>query len=233
MFRVESPGGSAVASEVIRREVIRAKKAGKPVVVSMANVAASGGYWISADADAVVAQPGTVTGSIGVVSGKLATREAWSKAGITFDHVGFGDHSTYSLNHDPFSESERDRLETSLDTIYDDFTDLVASGRDLAKGRVEEIARGRVWTGTMAKEIGLVDELGGLSVAIEQAKKAAQIEAGDKIKLVSYPKKERRFPPVSRESSEPIRDLAAALQAMFHRLNVADIQVRMPDITFQ
>lgn len=229
VFRVDSPGGSAVGSEVVRREVVRARESGIPVVVSMSNVAGSGGYWISANADKIVAQPGTITGSIGVVGGKLANREAWAKAGITFDHVGFGENATFSLSQDRYTDSERARHTASLDTIYRDFTELVAEGRQLDLDHVHSVAKGRVWTGTQAKEKGLVDELGGLETAVSLAKQAAGIAADEPVSLVGFPKKKRPFPPERKESSEPIHQAFALLTGSLRNVIPAGIQLRMPD----
>jgi protease-4 len=209
VFRVDSPGGSAIASEVVRHEVARATKAGKPVVVSMGNVAASGGYWVSASASHIVAQPGTVTGSIGVVSGKLATRDAWAKAGITFDEIGFGEMAGYTSALEPYTDSERQKLDQQLDTIYGEFLTMVSAGRNLSRDRVAEIAKGRVWTGSQAQEIGLVDSLGGLDTAIAEAKKAAQI-VGD-CKIRPFPKKKILPLPDGGENSDPSVDELAAV----------------------
>ena len=168
IFRVDSPGGSAVASEVVRHEVARAIAAGIPVVVSMGDVAGSGGYWVSASASHVVAQPGTITGSIGVVSGKMVTADAWAKVGVTFDQLGFGQNSGFTSSATSYSEAERAKLDDQLDRIYEEFIDLVATSRDMSPERVDEIARGRVWTGAQGLDLGLVDSLGGLTEAVDQ-----------------------------------------------------------------
>jgi protease-4 len=178
VFRVDSRGGSAVASEVIRRETVRARQAGKPVVVSMANVAGSGGYWISAAANRIVAQPGTVTGSIGVVAGKLATREAWHRIGVNWEELHLGQNATFGVPDDPYTDSERERLKTTLDSIYEEFKSLVAEGRSLDPAAVEQLARGRIWTGAQALELGLVDALGGAHRALELAREMAGIAPG-------------------------------------------------------
>jgi protease-4 len=173
VLRVNSPGGSYVASDTIWREVVRARTAGKPVVVSMGDVAASGGYFISMAADAIVAQPGTVTGSIGVLSGKPVVSDALSRIGVTTDSVLEGAHSAmFSTNH-PFTEDEWALVNNWLDHIYADFTGKVAQGRGLSAERVHELARGRVWTGADAKDNGLVDELGGLDRAAAIARSRA------------------------------------------------------------
>lgn len=204
VFRVDSPGGSAVASEVVSHEVERARAAGKPVVVSMGSVAGSGGYWISAPANRIVAQPGTITGSIGVVWGKLATRAAWARLGITFDQVALGRNATFSTGQDLYTESERQRLEVIIDDIYDTFVDHVASHRGLSVEQTREIAKGRIWTGAEGLDNGLVDELGGLETAISVVKAEAGIAPEDDVRIVVVPR-ERTIPlPKRREGSEPV-----------------------------
>lgn len=188
LFRVSSPGGSAVASDTIWREVVLAKKAGKPVIVSMGDVAASGGYWVSMHADRIVAQPGTITGSIGVLAGKMVTPAMWEKVGLTFDQVELGANANMWNASRSFSPSEWARFNAWLDRIYEDFTSRVAEGRSLPKERVLEIAKGRVWSGEDAKAIGLVDELGGYATALRLAKEAAKIPADEKVKVAVFPK---------------------------------------------
>jgi protease-4 len=230
VFRVDSPGGSAVASEVVSHEVSRAIESGKPVVVSMANVAGSGGYWISVEASRIVAEPGTVTGSIGVVWGKLSTREAWRRLGITFDQVALGQNATFDAPQDVFSESERARLTGLIEDIYDNFVAGVAAGRGLTPEAVEKIAKGRIWTGTQALEHGLVDELGGLETAIASAKGLAGIDPGDGVRLVVFPR-ERSLPvPESKEGSDPIDSMVGPLLAAMSSVRDAHAgaQARMP-----
>ena len=187
VFRVDSPGGSYVASDTIWREVARARKAGKPVVVSMGDVAASGGYFVAMNADRIVAQPATITGSIGVLAGKLVTPAMWEKVGITFDQVETGANANFWNTSRSFSEAEWARFNAWLDRVYDDFTTKVAEGRKLPKEKVLEIAKGRVWTGEDAKARGLVDELGGLGTAVRAAREVAKIPAGDSVRLVEFP----------------------------------------------
>ena len=193
LFRVSSPGGSYVASDTIWREVVLAKKAGKPVIVSMGDVAASGGYFVSIPADKIVAQPGTITGSIGVLAGKMVTPGMWEKVGLTFDQVEIGANANMWNASRSFSPSEWARFNAWLDRIYDDFTTKVAEGRRLPKERVLEIAKGRVWTGEDAKALGLVDELGGYPTALRLAKEAAKIPAGEKVRVAVFPKERNPF----------------------------------------
>ncbi|MCH8029454.1 MAG: signal peptide peptidase SppA [Candidatus Dadabacteria bacterium] len=210
IFRVDTPGGSAVASDSIWRETERAKKMGKPVIVSMGNVAGSGGYWVSMNADKIVAHPGTITGSIGVLGGKMLMREFWERLGVTWDEVHSSTNSTMWSSNTDFSKLEWAKFQSWLDGIYDEFTTKVAEGRGLSKEKVLEIAKGRIWSGEDAKLNGLVDELGGLSKAIELAKRSSGIPADQSIRLKLFPKRRtlteslvQRFLGGEEESSEP------------------------------
>ena len=209
VLRVNSPGGSYVASDSIWREVVRARNAGKPVVVSMSDVAASGGYFISMAADAIVAQPGTVTGSIGVFSGKPVVSEMLGKAGVSTDSVVLGKHAAMFSTSKPFSADEWQIVDAWLDHIYADFTGKVAAGRGLSAERVHELARGRVWTGADAHERKLVDELGGVEDAADIARRRAGLPPT--APLVHYP----RIGPLDRlrpaTNSEDRRAAAAAV----------------------
>jgi protease IV len=235
VFRVDSPGGSAVASEVVGHEVARARSEGKPVVVSMGNVAGSGGYWISAGADKIVAQPGTITGSIGVVAGKLANREAWRRLGITFDQIPFGQNATYGVTQDVLSDTERERRTAIIDDIYDQFVQRVATGRNLQAAQVEEIARGRIWTGAQARDNGLVDVLGGLNTAIDLAKEAAGVTVDEDVRLTVLPRKRTLPTPEGKEGSDPIHQLGAALFEVMSGLGAtaSAVQARMPWVTIR
>jgi protease IV len=186
VLRVNSPGGSYVASDAIWREVVRARNAGKPVVASMSDVAASGGYFISMAADAIVAQPGTVTGSIGVISGKPVVSDMLGKAGVSTDSVVLGDHAAMFSLSKPFTSDEWQIVDSWLDRIYADFTGKVAASRGLSAERVHELARGRVWTGADAHERKLVDEMGGLEEAADIARSKAGLPAT--APLVHYPR---------------------------------------------
>jgi protease-4 len=180
VLRVNSPGGSYTASDVIWREVVKLRAAGKPVIVSMGDVAASGGYFIAAPADVIVAQPGTITGSIGVFMGKPVLRELFGRAGVATDTIADGagaEVATMFSSSRPFSEVEWARINEWLDAVYADFTQKVADGRRLPVERVHELARGRVWTGADAIGNGLADEAGGLREAIAIARKRAGLPA--------------------------------------------------------
>lgn len=187
IFRVDSPGGSVVASETIWREVMRARQAKKPVIVSMSSLAASGGYYVAMGADRIIAQPGTITGSIGVFTGKMYTRALWEKLGVSFDAVQTGPNAGMYDGYSDFTPEQWAVVRGSLDRIYANFTRKVAEGRKLPLARVEDIARGRVWSGEDALARGLVDELGGFPAAIRAAKKLANIPEKDDIELRVYP----------------------------------------------
>lgn len=185
VFRVNSPGGSYVASDSIAREVALCRQAGKPVVVSMGAVAASGGYFVAAGADAIVAQPTTITGSIGVLSGKPVLGEALARAGVSHDRVETGPATRMMSLLEGFSTDQQAKLDALLDAIYDDFVGKVAAGRGLSREAVHEVARGRIWTGADAAERGLVDTLGGIFVAARLARQQAGLRSD--AALVRYP----------------------------------------------
>ena len=187
LFRVDSPGGSYVASDTVHREVRRAREEGKPVIVSMGNVAASGGYFVSMAADKIVAHPGTVTGSIGVVAGKFVLSGLWEEIGLSWDQVQAGENAgIWSQNRD-FSDAQWQRLQGSLDRIYEDFRGKVAEGRGLSDEETRAAAKGQVWTGVDARRLGLVDELGGFYRAVDLAKEAAGIAAETEVDLQVFP----------------------------------------------
>jgi protease-4 len=177
VLHVDSPGGSAVASDTIWREVCRVRDAGKPVVVAMGEAAASGGYYISCPADVIVALPSTLTGSIGVFGGKMVVRELFERLGLSTGTVSHGQRSLMFSPRRGFSDDERERLAASMDAIYDDFVGKVATGRGRPVAEIEGIARGRVWTGSDALGIGLVDALGGLRDAVRIARSRAGLPA--------------------------------------------------------
>jgi protease-4 len=201
VLRVDSPGGSYVASDAIWRTTRLARKAGKPLVVSMGGLAASGGYFISMDADRIVAQPGTLTGSIGVFGGKVVTAGLLDRVGIGHDAVTAGEHARIHSPRVPFDAADRAMLVTWLDRVYDDFTAKVAAGRGLTREAVHEVARGRVWTGADAAERGLVDTLGGLDDAVRIARAEAGLPADAPVRV--FPQVtllERVMPPTSSEA---------------------------------
>src|SRR5262249_2183183 len=232
LLRVDSPGGSAIASDQILDAVKKARAKGKPVVVSMGSVAASGGYYISLGADRIVAEPGTLTGSIGVLWGKFAVGKTLEKVGLEARELGVGKNALFLSGIAPWDQNQMAKVNEQADIVYADFTSKVAEGRKLPIERVREIARGRVWTGADAKERGLVDELGGFWLAVDDVKKLAGIDPGTRVRFKSYPSPQGLFDRVSRVldtssasmkalqglnavlGSESIRSLFSALRAM-------------------
>ncbi len=189
LFRVDSPGGSHVASDTIWREIVRARQGGKPVIVSMGNVAGSGGYYISMAADGIVAQPGSLTGSIGVFAGKMVTTSFWEKVGVSWDEVHTSENADLWSWTTDYNARQWGRVQGILDRIYGDFTEKAAAGRRIPVEKVLEAAKGRVWTGEDAKALGLVDELGGFSTALRMAREAAGIPPGKGIRLKIFPER--------------------------------------------
>lgn len=217
VLRVDSPGGSVTASETIWRAVTKARGRGKPVVASMGAVAASGGYYISTGADAIVANPGTITGSIGVVTGKLIARDLKERLGVGSDAVRTNANAdAWSINA-PFTPEQHAQVEAEADLFYTDFVQRVAEGRHLSPQAVDEVARGRVWTGADALQRGLVDELGGLRTAVRRAKVLAGLDADADIRLVSYPSSSLweflRPRPSSQPAASSLPDALGALVA--------------------
>lgn len=186
VLRVDSPGGSALASDEIWRAVGQVQEEGKPVVASMGGVAASGGYYVSAGADAIVAEPTTVTGSIGVVGGKLSFEGLYDKLGVETTLYRRGRHAGLWSASRPFDPSEAAALESLVDDTYEQFKSRVAEGRDLTAPEVEAVARGRVWSGLDAGDNGLVDQMGGFHDAVARARELAGIREGARVDLISY-----------------------------------------------
>ncbi|MFT4091238.1 MAG: signal peptide peptidase SppA [Asticcacaulis sp.] len=194
IFRVSSPGGSDMASEQVAQAVKAAKDAGKPVIVSMGDYAASGGYWISADASYIVANPSTLTGSIGVYGGKLAIGDALGRFGLDMRQIGVGgEYAGAYASGKEFTPAQKASISGWIDEVYEAFIQKVAKGRNMAPEKVREIAKGRVWTGAQAQKIGLVDKLGGFYTAVDEAKKLAKISDTTKVKLVNYPNQNSPF----------------------------------------
>ncbi|WP_332658026.1 signal peptide peptidase SppA [Brevundimonas sp.] len=198
VFRVSSPGGSPEASEQILAAVRAAKAAGKPVVVSMGDYAASGGYWISSEANWIVAQPTTLTGSIGVFGGKFVVADALGRFGVDMRNLSVGGEyaDAFSPSQD-FTPAQRAAFSAQIDRTYDEFITRVSTGRRLPPARVREIARGRVWTGAQAKAIGLVDQLGGIEEAIAKARELARIPTDESVRFKRYPTPESPFEAIS------------------------------------
>jgi protease-4 len=188
VVRVDSPGGSAIASEVIWRELMLTREM-KPLVVSMGDVAASGGYYIALPAHSVVAQPGTLTGSIGVVTGKFVLGGTMDKIGVGTGSVSDGKFAEIYSPFRTFTADERSRIEEQMQATYELFVSRVADGRKASRDKIDAVAQGRVWTGRQAMERGLVDELGGLDRAIVLAKERAKLDVSKDVELVVYPQK--------------------------------------------
>ncbi len=187
VLRVDSPGGSVTASETIWREVQRARDRGKPVVASMGAIAASGGYYVSMGADAIVANPATITGSIGVITGKLVVRDLKDRLGVGSETLRTNANADAWSIDTPFTPQQQAHREAEADLFYSDFVERVAQGRNLSTEAVDVVARGRVWTGADALERGLVDELGGFRTALRRAKILAGLDEDTEVRIVSYP----------------------------------------------
>lgn len=191
VLRVNSPGGSSLASEVIWRELSLARKSGKPIVVSMGDVAASGGYYISCSADKIFAMPNTITGSIGVFSLIPNMQDFFkNKLGVTFDGVSTGPYADALTVSKPLSEQEMQIIQNQVDMIYSDFKTRVGDARKMTPEKVEEVAQGRVWTGQRALSMGLVDEIGDINAAIAAAAKLAKLK---EYNLYEYPEPKSPF----------------------------------------
>jgi protease-4 len=186
ILRVDSPGGDGLASEAILRELVLAKKS-KPVVVSMGNVAASGGYYISALADEIFAQPATLTGSIGVFFLTYNMKDLYNRAGVNRQTIKRGKFSDLFNNSRDITPEERELGQRIIQDFYNRFISLVAEGRKTTADKIDMIAQGRIWSGTDAKDNGLIDELGGLEAALNHAKVLAKIPASQQIKIILYP----------------------------------------------
>ena len=226
VFRIDSPGGSYVASDVIRREVLRARRKGKPVIVSMGDVAGSGGYFVAAPADRIVAQPATLTGSIGVAAGKIVTRGLWDKLGVSWDQVAGNANATFWSTLQDYGPDQRQRLERLLDVVYDDFVSRVAQGRKLSREDVTAVAKGRVWTGADARERGLVDDLGGYAATLQAIRDVAGIAPDAAIRLRPFPRRRSTLRLLaeeltgngSAEAGTPARDLLSEAVARLRPL---------------
>ena len=228
ILRVDSGGGSVVGSEVIRREAELARRE-KPLVVSMSDVAASGGYWISMGANKIVAEPGTITGSIGVVEGKLNISGFFNLLGLSTDFVATSDNATLFSDQQNFTPAQREALKKGMQETYQQFTRGVADGRKMAVEAVDKIGKGRVWTGAQAKNLGLVDELGGLDRAIAIAKQLAVIPADKPVEILRLPVEKTFFEILmSRDHSESRVDGTLGEKIRWISQISQPIQARMP-----
>lgn len=188
VLRIDSPGGSVIASDVIRRQVeLVAGK--KPLVISMSDLAASGGYWLSMSSSEVMALPQTITGSIGVVAGKFVLKGLYDKIGVSKEIVKTSKYADMYSDYREFNKAERDKMMSMMQNIYRSFLEMVGKHRKMKPEEVDKVARGRVWVAKTALELGLVDKLGGLDEAIEEAKNLAEIPAAENVGMRVYPRK--------------------------------------------
>ncbi|MBZ5620245.1 MAG: signal peptide peptidase SppA [Acidobacteriia bacterium] len=215
VVRIDSPGGEVTASDDIWRQMnLLSKK--KPTVISMSDLAASGGYYMAMTGDSIVAEPGTLTGSIGVVFGKPNLHGLYDKLGITKDSIQRGKHADIDSDYTSLTAEERDKLRQGIDESYQEFLTKVANARHRSIGDIDAVAQGRVWLGSQAKAHGLVDELGGLDTALDMLKKKANIPAGEPITLITYPPRRSIFDVILKRSQEDM--LESKLAQVFGRL---------------
>jgi protease-4 len=189
VLRIDSPGGSSIASDVIWRELMitRDQNRSRPLVVSMSDLAASGGYYIAMPAQVIVAHPATLTGSIGIYTGKFALGGTMEKIGVSTETVTSGQNAAIYSPFAPFSPAQRARVQDYMQGFYENFVEKAAESRKMTPEQIDAVAQGRVWTGRQAREHGLVDELGGLQTAVTIAKQRAGIDADEDVELVVYP----------------------------------------------
>jgi protease-4 len=187
LFRIDSPGGSPEASETIRRAMIHAQKKGKPVIVSMADVAASGGYWVAMNGDTIVADPGTLTGSIGVVAGKFVISGLMQKLGVTFQTLKTDEGAGMWSMNEEFSPQQRARVNAMLDDTYQTFIADVAAARKIPLEKMPDLAKGRVFTGAQAVKLGLVDQVGGYDVTLAAIRKKLSLGDDAQLALQVFP----------------------------------------------
>ena len=225
VLRIDSPGGSAVASDAIWRELMLAKteKADRPIVASMSDLAASGGYYIAMPAEAIVAQPSTLTGSIGIFGGKFVTGGIYEKLGATIDSTSIGKRAEMNSPVRPYNADERQKVDEQLRVFYDDFVKRAAESRGKTAEEIDRIAQGRVWTGQQAKAIGLVDALGGLDRAVSVAKERAKIGADRDVELVIYPPRRTLYELITDEFSSSAEQ--SAMHALTSNLSSAELEV--------
>lgn len=223
LLRVDSPGGSVSASDQILDAVKKAQAKGIPVVVSMGSVAASGGYYISTSANKIVAEPGTITGSIGVLTGKVSVGKSLGLIGVGAENVGVGKNALMDSGITPYTPDQWAALNREADTIYADFKQKVAKGRKLSLDRVQEIARGRVWSGADASSRGLVDQLGGFWTAADATKKLANIPANENVVFKRFPREKSFFQALNQAFSENSAT-ARAMQGWVTLMNTPAIQ---------
>jgi protease-4 len=212
VLRIDSPGGASTASDVIWRELMITKNDDRkrPLVVSMSDLAASGGYYIAMAGDVLVAQPGTLTGSIGIYTGKYVTGGSFAKLGANIEATSDGRHAEIYSPDRKFTDEERVKMQESMQAFYDQFVEKVAEARHTSPEKIDQIAQGRVWTGQQARQVGLVDQLGGMQTAVAVAKQRANIAAEDEVELVIYPKRRSLYEVLSDQFDQPAARLSTA-----------------------
>jgi len=205
VLRIDSPGGASTASDVIWRELMITKndEHKRPIVVSMSDLAASGGYYLAMAGDVLVAQPGTLTGSIGIYSGKFVTGGVFEKAGANVEATSNGRHAEMNSPDRRFTDEERAKVLEGMQAFYDQFVEKVAEARHTTPEKIDQVAQGRVWTGQQARQVGLVDQLGGLQAAIAVAKQRARIPAEEEVDIVVYPPRRSFYDVVSEQLRTP------------------------------
>jgi protease-4 len=203
VLRIDSPGGSAAASDAIWRELMiaRNERADRPIIASMSDLAASGGYYIAMAAHAIVAQPSTLTGSIGIFGGKFVTGGVYAKLGANIESTSIGKRAQMNSPVRPYNPDELTKVREQLQSFYDDFVEKVAQSRHSTPEKIDQLAQGRVWTGQQAKENGLVDALGGLDHAVSLAKQHAKIPADSDVEIVTFPPKKSFYEILGEELS--------------------------------
>ncbi|WP_420549433.1 signal peptide peptidase SppA [Curvivirga sp.] len=230
LFRVNSPGGAYAQSDMVRREVLKLKEARIPVIVSMGDNAASGGYFVSMGADYIVAQPGTLTGSIGVYAGKVATKKLWDNLGVNWERVETGPQAGMWSMISEFTPSQKAKFQESLDFVYTDFSGKAAQDRGLDATEIDAAARGRIWTGQEAIGIKLVDELGGYKEALDAARIALETEKNAKLNLQVFPKQPTPVEQIEAifSSDDPLRYISIQVSDHFIERQIPDwvLQVR-------
>ncbi len=219
VLRIDSPGGASTASDVIWRELTITKNDAhkRPIVVSMSDLAASGGYYIAMAGDVLVAQPGTLTGSIGIYSGKFVTGGTFGKLGANIESTSSGRHAEIYSPDRRFTDEERAKVQASMQAFYDQFVEKVADARHTSPEKIDQIAQGRVWTGQQARQVGLIDELGGLQAAVSVAKQRARIPAEEEVQLVVYPPRRSFYEVLSDQFDRPAaleRSMADSIMAL-------------------
>ena len=226
VLRVDSPGGGSTASDIIWRELMITKtgERARPIVVSMSDLAASGGYYIAMAGDVIVAQPGTLTGSIGIFTGKFVTGGTFGKLGANIEATSDGKHAEIYSPDRRFTTDERAKIAESMQAFYDQFVEKVAEARKTTPEKIDQVGQGRVWTGQQAKQVGLVDQLGGLQDAINVAKQRARIPADDEVEVVSYPPRRSIYELLSELSDSPAATRSAG-ESLFSLLGSRDRKV--------